>query len=189
MSLANVQFRPPRIETERLVLRGYEPTDASAIFLYASDPETTQYMGWNRHTSLADAHLFLDCIVKTHYEQTELDYAITKRAGEERVIGGIGVFWNPREHRVMELGYILARDHWGSGLVPEAGRALLRHAFTSTDVERIFAPIFADNRKSRRAAEKLGLRLDGVLRSNREVRGVRRDEAIYSILRVDLPTI
>ncbi len=59
-------------------------------------------------------------------------------------------------------------------------------AFRTTKVERIYAPIFAENAKSRRAAEKMGLRFEGVLRSCVEFRGERRDEAIYAIVRGDL---
>lgn len=51
---------------------------------------------------------------------------------------------------------------------------------------RIYAPIFAENVKSRRAAEKMGLRFEGILRSSIEYRGIRRDEAMYAILRTDL---
>ena len=71
--------------------------------------------------------------------------------------------------------------------IPEAGRALIAHAFATTEVERIYAPIFAPNTQSRRTAEKLGLRLDGVLRSQLSLGGQRWDEAIYSVLRGELP--
>jgi RimJ/RimL family protein N-acetyltransferase len=52
-------------------------------------------------------------------------------------------------------------------------------------VERVFAPIFVENVKSRRAAEKIGLTLEGVLRSSLSLRGRRWDQSIYSILRSD----
>jgi [ribosomal protein S5]-alanine N-acetyltransferase len=186
MSLVEIEYRPPRVETEHLVLRGYEPNDAKAIFEYASDPETTRYMAWNRSRTLEDVHHFLDVIVAHNYEHSELDYAITLREDEQCCIGGIGLYWRPREHQVMELGYILRRDHWGKGIIPEAGRALLQFVVANSDVERIYAPIFACNAKSRRAAEKLGMQLDGVLRSALSLHGQRWDEAIYSILRSDV---
>ncbi len=66
---------------------------------------------------------------------------------------------------------MLARDRWGRGYAPEAARALLDHAFLTTPVERVFAPIFAENVKSRRAAEKMGLTLEGVLRSSPQLAG------------------
>ena len=72
--------------------------------------------------------------------------------------------------------------YWGRGLIPEAGRALMRHVFATTSVQRIYAPVFAPNVKSRRAAEKIGMTLDGVLRSSVDYHDKRWDEAIYSIL-------
>jgi len=185
MSLATVSFRPPRIETSRVVLRGYEPCDAEGVYAYASDLETTRYMAWDRSERLADVHRFLDSVVAPNYERGALDYAVTLRGHEDCCIGGIGLTWRPEEHQVMELGYILHRKHWGLGLIPEAGLALLAHAFASTPVERIFAPVFAANSRSIRTAEKLGMQRDGILRSHMALRGQRWDVAIYSLLRVE----
>jgi ribosomal-protein-alanine N-acetyltransferase len=181
--LVDVAWRPPAIETERLVLRGREPEDAEAIFRYASDPEVTPYMAWEPSRSLADVWDFLDGLTAHNYEQEELDYAIALRSAPQLAIGGVSVCWHPRKHRVMELGYVLDKAHWGRGMMPEAARALIQYAFRTTPVERIYAPIFAGNAKSRRAAEKIGLAFEGVLRSSVEFRGERRDEAIYAIIR------
>jgi ribosomal-protein-alanine N-acetyltransferase len=181
--LSRVSFRPPPIVTERLVLRGYEEADAPNIFRYGSDEETTQFMFWERSRTLDDTLAFLNGLIAPHYEQGELDYGITLKGDDKTVVGGMSAYWNPRAHQVMELGYILRKDLWGQGLIVEAGRALIAHAFATTDVERIFAPIFAPNVKSRRAAEKMGMKLDGVLRSKQAVRGRRWDEAVYSRLR------
>lgn len=186
MRLSAITFRPPRIETNRIILRGYEPGDVANIYAYASDPETTRYMAWDRATALEDVHRFLNSVVALNYERNELDYAVTLRGMENQCIGGIGLYWRPPEHQVMELGYILRREHWGQGLIAEAGRALIAHAFASTPVERIFAPIFAPNSRSRRTAEKLGMQLDGVLRSLVALRGQRWDEAVYSLLRAEV---
>ena len=144
-------------------------------------------MAWEPSRSLEDVWDFLDGLTAHNYEQEELDYGLALRSAPEELIGSVGVFWRPREHRVMELGYVLAKQHWGNNYVPEAAAELIRYAFRTTRVHRIYAPIFADNAKSRRAAEKIGLKFEGVLRSSIEVRGERRDEAIYAILRGESP--
>jgi ribosomal-protein-alanine N-acetyltransferase len=183
--LSEVAFRPPIIQTERLLLRPWDPDDADAVYAYASDPEVARYMPWQRHASVADAHFFLNEIVAERYEQGCLLYAVSPADVPELAIGGMSLEWKPEEHQVMELGYVLARDQWGKGYAPEAARALLDHAFSTTAVERIFAPIFAENMRSRRAAEKMGLTLEGVLRSSLVLHGRRWDESIYAILRSD----
>jgi ribosomal-protein-alanine N-acetyltransferase len=182
-TLSDVPWRPPVIETERLVLRGYEPTDAPGILRYASDPEVTPFMAWDPCRNLDDVNGFLNGAVAPHYEACELDYALALRTAPDAIIGGLGACWDSRAQRVIHLGYILAKEHWGKGYMPEAVRALVRHAFETTDVQRIFAPIFAENVKSRRAAEKAGLSFEGVLRSNVEHQGRRWDQAIYAVVR------
>jgi [ribosomal protein S5]-alanine N-acetyltransferase len=77
--LSRVSFRPPPIITERLVLRGYEESDAPSVFRYGSDPETTQYMFWERTKTIDDTLAFLNGLIAPHYEQGELDYGITSR--------------------------------------------------------------------------------------------------------------
>jgi ribosomal-protein-alanine N-acetyltransferase len=186
MALADVAWRPPRLETERLLLRGYEPSDAAAIFAYASDPEVTPFMAWDRHQSPEEARAFLDGWVAEKYAARELDYCLCLRSDPATAIGGIGLYWQSLGHAIMQLGYVLRASSWGQGFVPEAARRLIRHAVETTDVERIYAPIFAENAKSRRAAEKMGLRFEGVLRSSAVHRGRRWDEAIYAILRSEV---
>jgi ribosomal-protein-alanine N-acetyltransferase len=182
-TLSDVTWRPPLIETERLVLRGYEPGDAPSILRYASDPEVTPFMAWDPCRNLDDVNGFLNGAIAPHYEAYELDYALALRTAPDAAIGGLGACWDSRAHRVIHLGYILAKEHWGKGYMPEAVRALVRRAFETTDVQRIFAPIFAENVKSRRAAEKAGLSFEGVLRSNVEHQGRRWDQAIYAVVR------
>jgi cupin fold WbuC family metalloprotein len=182
-ALARIDWRPPLLQSERLVLRGYELTDAEAIHAYASDPDTTRYMAWQRHGSVDDAFAFLNGFVAASYQRRDLDYALCLADAPERAIGGLGLYVRSERHRSMELGYILSRSHWGRGLLPEAARLLIDHAFASCAVERIYAPIFAENARSRRAAEKIGLRLEGVLRSALDFHGRRWDEAIYAVLR------
>ena len=51
--LADVAWRPPPLETERVLLRGWEDSDADAVFAYASDAEVARYMSWERHRTIA----------------------------------------------------------------------------------------------------------------------------------------
>jgi [ribosomal protein S5]-alanine N-acetyltransferase len=181
--LAEVAWRPPVLRGERVLLRGYELSDAAAIHGYASDVETTRYVSFETHTSIEGAYGFLNDRIADSYRRRELTYAICLLDQPERAIGGAGVRTTSEVHNTMELGYVLDRAYWGQRLVPEAARLVLDHAFETTDVARIVAPIFSDNTRSRRVAEKLGMTLDGILRSSLHLRGRRWDDAIYSILR------
>ncbi len=185
-TLTNIRWRPERLETEHLLLRGYELSDCEGIFAYASDPAVAAYMAWDRHQSIEDTRRFLNTFVAANYRARELDYAICERGSSLRVIGGLGAYWRSRSHGVMELGYVLAKEHWGKGYIPEAAKRLMAYAFETTDVQRIYAPILAENTKSRRAAQKMGMTLDGTLRSSLMLRGRRWDEAVFSMLRAEV---
>jgi ribosomal-protein-alanine N-acetyltransferase len=186
MGLSDVSWRPPVLETARLVLRGWEPRDVRAVFAYAADDEVTRFVAFPRARALDDSRAFLDGFVADHYRDGELDYCICDQRDPADALGGMGLYWRSRPHRVMEIGYVLRRSAWGNAFVPEAGRRLIAHAFATTDVERIYAPIFAPNAKSRRAAEKMGLAFEGVLRSAVEHNGRRWDQAIHAIVRGDV---
>jgi cupin fold WbuC family metalloprotein len=173
-------WRPPQLTAARVMLRGYELHDAEAIFAYSSDIETTRHMAWDTHTSLRDTQAFLNGWVAQSYRNRQLDYAICLREQPQQVIGGIGVIAD--NQRNSQLGYILKRELWGSGLMVEAAKLLLNHVFSETDAARVFAPIYTDNARSRAFAEKLGMQLEGILRSSCERHGQRKDQAIYSLL-------
>lgn len=143
-------------------------------------------MAWDTHTSLQETHAFLHGWIADAYSHEQLDYAICLRGQPERVIGGIGALCRT-DPSSYELGYILEREHWGRGLMREAAKLLLDQLFSKTRAVRVYAPILADNKQSRRFAEKLGLQLEGVLRSTRERYGQRKDEAIYALLRDEWP--
>ena len=66
--------------------------------------------------------------------------------------------------RDAELGYMLCTDHWSRGIMTEAVRQITDLAFSSLDLMRISAQVYAPNRASARVLEKTGYRLEGCLR-------------------------
>ncbi|PID37002.1 MAG: GNAT family N-acetyltransferase [Rhodobacterales bacterium] len=77
----------------------------------------------------------------------------------EEMIGGMGVeATDPGE---AEIGYMLARAHWGHGYATEMGAALIARAFARPDLRCIRATTWADNPASARVLQKLGFVPDG----------------------------
>lgn len=76
------------------------------------------------------------------------------------IVGGVGF---RREGEGIELGYWIARDHWGNGYATEAGRAALEIA-GALGRERVLAGHFIDNPASGRVLRKLGFRETGEVR-------------------------
>ena len=101
---------------------------------------------------------------------------------EDRAVGSIGAFRQSNIHfRTAELGYYLAREYWGRGIVTEAVRQLCEKIFAQTDILRIYAEPFSDNVGSRRVLEKAGFQLEGILRRNACKNGRVLDMALYAL--------
>lgn len=82
-------------------------------------------------------------------------------------IGSIGIFRQSNIHRrTAELGYYIAEEYWGKGIMTEAVRQICEYVFSKSDIIRIFAEPFAYNIASCRVLEKAGFQCEGTLRNN-----------------------
>ncbi|QIN78004.1 GNAT family N-acetyltransferase [Rubrobacter marinus] len=173
---------PPRLETERLILRALTPDDAAAVFAYASDPEVARYMSFETHRSLGDAEAFLDLTMGRYGSGDAPDWGLVYK-GDGRLIGTAGFVAWEREHARAEVGYILHRDYWGRGLVAEALAAMISYGFEKLDLNRIEARCFAENAASARVMEKAGMTYEGTMRQREFLKGAYRDMKLYAILK------
>ena len=106
-------------------------------------------------------------------------YAITLN---DRVIGSIGAFRKDTIHRqTAELGYYLAEQYWGRGIMTDAIGQISSFIFENTDILRIFAEPFAYNTGSRRALEKAGFTYEGTMKNNAMKNGRVLDMAMYAL--------
>ena len=104
-----------------------------------------------------------------------------------KVIGSIGVFRQGNIHRqTAELGYYIAEEYWGKGIMTEAVRQICMYVFDKSDIIRIYAEPFAYNAASCRVLEKAGFQYEGTLRSNAIKNGKVIDMKMYSLLKTEL---
>lgn len=141
--------------TERLVLRPWEESDAESLYEYAKDSDVGPIAGWPIHTSVEDSRE----IIKTVLAVDET-YAICKRE-DNRAIGSIGLMRGKQSNLDIpedegELGFWIGVPFWGQGYVPEAVRELIRHGFEDLKLKRIWCGYFEGNEKSKRVQEKCG---------------------------------
>jgi len=116
-------------------------------------------------------------------ENETFAFAITV---EDHVIGSIGVFRQGNIHRqTAELGYYIAEEYWGRGIMTEAVKQICKVVFDRSDIIRIFAEPFAHNAASCRVLEKAGFQYEGTLRKNAVKNGKVTDMKIYSLLRTE----
>lgn len=140
------------LETERLTLRPWRMEDAEVLYALASDPEVGPPAGWPPHKSAEESRE----IIKSVFSAPEIYAVCLKESG--RIVGCVGLHRNDlaAAEGEYELGYWAGKSFWGQGIVPEAARALLRHAFTRLNMERIWCGYYEGNEKSRRVQDKLG---------------------------------
>jgi len=144
---------PETIRTERLLLRRPGIDDAPAIFRnWASNPDATRYLSWRTHQSVAETELHVQNTVQW-WERGSHVWVITLPPINEPV-GSIGIRVRPTE---ADLGYVLSPDHWGREIMPEAGRAVVGWLFEQPTMQVVWAHLDAENRKSERLLQKLGM--------------------------------
>ena len=102
-------------------------------------------------------------------------------------IGSIGIFRQGNIHRrTAELGYYIAEEYWGKGIMTEAVRQICEYVFSKSDIIRIFAEPFTYNIASCRVLEKAGFQYEGTLRSNAVKNGKVIDMKMYSLLKCEI---
>ncbi len=142
------------LETERLILRPWEESDAEECFKYAKDPRVGPIAGWPVHTSVENSRQIIRDVLMV----PETWAIVLKETGLP--VGSIGLHHNDLASRddEAELGYWLGVPYWGRGIVPEAARELLRHAFEDLKLARVGCGYYDGNEKSKRVQEKLGFK-------------------------------
>ena len=148
------------LETERLILRPFTVDDAEGLYAYASHPEVGPPAGWHPHRSLEESRQVIETIF------IPSDTLAVVRKADGRLIGSAGFVGKHRKELGLpseEVGYSLARDCWGQGLMPEAVKAVIRYLFEVEKLDFLIAGHFDRNTRSARVIEKCGFRYNKTL--------------------------
>ncbi|MBV8150339.1 MAG: GNAT family N-acetyltransferase [Candidatus Eremiobacteraeota bacterium] len=167
-------YAATRIETERLVLRPLRVDDAETFFEWYRDPETMRFMGGVYPGTVADMRARLALRIAEH-ESAGFGLLATELRATGELIGRCGqirqIIENADEENKdeedkeeIEVGYLIARPHWGRGYATEAARALLDDGFARFEVPRLISLIHPENIASQRVAGHNGLRYEGDVR-------------------------
>lgn len=145
------------LQTERLTLRPWELRDVDAMFFYARDPEVGPPAGWPPHKDMAESKRIVEMLMAC--PET---YAICLK-GTDDPIGCIDLKLKDRTDLTDrddegELGYWLGKPYWGRGIMPEAARGMLHHAFEDLGMQKVWCAYYDGNEKSKRVQEKVGFR-------------------------------
>lgn len=143
------------LKTDRLTLRPWRETDLEDFYAYASVDGVGQMAGWSPHKDREESRRILG-----HFIAGRRVFALEYQG---RVIGSLGIEEYDEEHYPelhnlsgREIGYVLSREYWGRGLMPEAVKAVISYLFDTVKLDFILAGHFDWNRQSARVIEKCG---------------------------------
>ncbi|EKU30468.1 GNAT family N-acetyltransferase [Alcaligenes sp. NLF5-7] len=145
------------LQTERLILRPWQDTDAKDLYEYAKDERVGPIAGWPVHTSVEESAE----IIRTVFNMPEV-YAVEHKVNG-RAVGCIGVLIGKNSNFEIgeeegEIAYWIGVPYWGQGLIPEAMREVMRHAFETLKLKALWCGYFANNAQSQIAQSKCGFR-------------------------------
>ena len=148
------------IETDRLILREWKLDDLDDFFDYASNPDVGPRAGWppheNKEVSLA---------ILKHFIEEKKTFALVDKT-TNKAIGSLGVEFYGAEDKLTEfdgyqgrsIGYVLKKEYWGQGLMPEALQAVIDYLFNELDYDFLLCGRFDFNNQSGRVQEKCGFK-------------------------------
>ena len=148
------------IETERLILRPFRQSDLQDFNKYASVPGVGEMAGWKHHETIEKTQEILDLFIKE-----DKTFAIVFKKNN-KVIGSIGVEKYELEDKLTEfnnyygreIGYVLSKDYWGKGIMPEAVGSVIDYLFNDLDLDFLTCGYYDFNNQSKRVQEKCGFK-------------------------------
>jgi [ribosomal protein S5]-alanine N-acetyltransferase len=172
----------PRLETERLLLRGFATEDAEDVRRLAGAREIAE-------GTLTIPHPYPEGAaeewISTHSARWEREEGLNlaiERKDDGVLVGAIGLGIE-QEHSRAELGYWVGLPYWREGYATEAGGEVVRYAFEELELNRVYAFHFTRNPASGRVLQKIGMVHEGVRRAHTLKESEFLDNEAYGILR------
>lgn len=142
------------LESERLILRRIEITDAHDMFYnWANDDNVTKYLTWDTHPNINTTIDVINSWIKMYNSPYYFQWAIQLKDTNE-VIGTYSLFNINLDLKSGELGYCIGAKYWNKGYVTEVTKVVLDFAFNTIGFDLINIKHIIDNIASKRVIEK-----------------------------------
>jgi len=158
-------------------LRKWSEADLDGLVKYANNYDVAKWLtnGFPHPYTQEDGKAYLSMIANDNPTKV---FAIDVN-GE--AVGSIGIFPQADIHeKNAEVGYWLAENYWGQGIMSKAIQKIVEYGFQTFDIVRVFARPFSTNLKSQRVLEKAGFVLEARLKKALFKNGELIDELIYA---------
>jgi ribosomal-protein-serine acetyltransferase len=164
-------------------LRVLREADAAELFALteANRAFLRQWLPWvDLVTSEEDSHSFLETVAEQHKAGRGPTFGVFRDGALAGVVGYLPI---DQVNRSGELGYWLAEREQGQGVMTACCRFAVRYGFLTLDLHRVQIAAGVDNLASRAIPERLGFKLEGILRGRENLYGRFIDHALYAQLR------
>jgi RimJ/RimL family protein N-acetyltransferase len=178
----------PVIDTKSLRLRALTQADTDDMHAICSDSITMQYWGTAATGSIEETRQLVLRDLKAAATGQAMFWAIELTASG-RVIGKCTLWQYSENNRRAEVGYVLNRDYWRSGLMTQALSAMIDYAFSTLGLHRLEADTDDSNLASLTLLEKLGFQREGFFRERWCVNGVWQNSVMLGLLNSDKPSL
>jgi ribosomal-protein-serine acetyltransferase len=168
------------------VLRVLEESDADELYalMDANRAELARWLPWAAGQTRAGTLEFIRAGRAQIVRRDGLQAAIVARG---RIVGAVGFHGVDWQHRSASLGYWLAHDAQGQGMMTAAVRAMVTHALRAWGLNRVEIRASVENERSRALIERLGFRYEGIARQAFRLADGFHDDAVYSMLAAEWP--
>ncbi len=173
-------MKNPFLIGTKVYLRPLEREDAPHLVPWFNDPEVTRTLLIYRPVSLRAEEEFLE---KIYQSEHDLVLGIVVKA-TDKLIGAAGLKQIDFKNRHAGLGISIGdKVEWGKGYGTEATQLLVRHAFETLNLNRVWLYVYEHNERGIRTYEKVGFKREGLLRQETYCEGRYWDTIVMAILR------
>lgn len=167
-----------------LAVRELRATDEEELFalVAANQPHLARWMPWAAAPAIEDTRAH---IARALAQRARNDGFGAVIVDGEAIVGSLGFHRVDWDNRATSLGYWLAADRQGAGIMTAAVRALVDHAFGVWELHRVEIDAATGNARSRALPERLGFALEGIRRDGERFGDHYADLAVYSMLAPD----
>lgn len=177
--------RLPTLEAQRVRLRWLTEADVPALYELFSHPDVTRYWSWPAYTDIRQAEALLAEIHDDYRQRRLFQWGVADRE-TDRVIGTVTLWKVDEDNQRAEIGFALARDRWGQGVMLETLRLFLAWCFDELGFRRIEADVDPGNAGSLRLLEGLGFNREGFLRERWSTADGIQDSVFLGLLAREL---
>lgn len=154
-----------KIETENLILRKFELSDAEAMYKnWGSDPEVTKFLTWGPMKDVDISKTVVKSWVEEYEKENFYQWAIVLKENGEEPIGTIGTVRQDEEIGMVHIGYCIGRKWWNRGITSEALDAIIKYFINEVKVNRIESRHDPLNPGSGKVMIKCGMKYEGTMR-------------------------